>query len=123
MPWQWDSDACAFPQTQSSTGYRLRLEAILITKSPSPNGGLAKHSVVPSLMGRPSWQWDSDACAFPHKMMTPSLWKGKVSVPASVMAAGTPESLYWRFLMSEVPLYRGTSLIRNCPPPSATVGP
>eukprot|EP00290_Baffinella_frigidus_P054150 CAMPEP_0180347502 /NCGR_PEP_ID=MMETSP0989-20121125/4432_1 /TAXON_ID=697907 /ORGANISM="non described non described, Strain CCMP2293" /LENGTH=484 /DNA_ID=CAMNT_0022336687 /DNA_START=372 /DNA_END=1826 /DNA_ORIENTATION=+ len=33
-------------------------------------------------------QWDSDAGAFPHKMMTPSLWKGKVSVPASVLAAG-----------------------------------
>ena len=33
-------------------------------------------------------QWDPEAGAFPHKMMTPSLWKGKASTPASVMAAG-----------------------------------
>jgi hypothetical protein len=32
-------------------------------------------------------QWDPDLGRFPHKMMTPSLWKGRESCPASVFAS------------------------------------
>ena len=32
-------------------------------------------------------QWDPDAGRFPHKMMTPSLWKGRESCPPSVLAS------------------------------------
>jgi len=42
------------PSWSSAPGYRLRLAAILITKKPSTYGGLARHLVVPSLMGYPS---------------------------------------------------------------------
>ena len=53
-------DRSDFTNSIASITARHRLVAILITKSPSPYGGLAEHSVVPSLMESPSRQVSLD---------------------------------------------------------------